>query len=211
MIYELPRGYLSQSAYVLWKQSKDRFRRKYYEGEPDFETAETRFGKEFADKLEKERGDEVIPYKLSEYDIKVEVEPTLWLLGRLDGFDEDTLKVSEIKSGHKNKKGKAPWDAVKVRKHVQLPFYCLLVELKFGKYNPDVTLQWFETEFKNESIEFDGHELSTQTRNLQFTGYTEQYDRHIEQWEIDRLKEDVISVAKEIHYDYEQFRKTNNK
>lgn len=213
MKYNLPRGYLSYSAYTLWNQSKDRFARKYFLGEDDFSTAETEFGKKIAEQLETERDDEIIPYTHSEYDIKEELVPGLMLLGRLDGFDEDTLKVSEIKSGHRNKDGKAPWDRLKVRKHKQLPFYCLLVLLKFGKYNPDVTLQWLETEFKKDKIEFDGHVLEElgKGRKLRLTGYRETFDRHIEQWEIDNIKEDIILAAKEIHEAYEQFRKRNNK
>lgn len=213
MEYILPQGYLSQSAYVLWKTSRNSFYKKYFLREESFETTETRFGKQTADKLEVERDDGIIPYKTSEYNIKEEVVPGLWLLGRLDGFDEDTLKVSEIKTGHKNKAGKSPWDNVKVRKHKQLPFYCLLVQLKFGKYNPDVTLQWLETEFKKDKIEFDGHVLEElgKGKNLELTGYREIFDRHIEQWEIDNIKEDIILAAKEIHEAYEQFRKRNNK
>lgn len=209
MEYNLPKGYLSYSAYALWKQSPARYISKYFEGEDDFRTVETEFGKKIAEQLETERDDGIIPYTKSEYDIKEELDPGLFILGRLDGFDEDTLKVSEIKTGHKNKAGKSPWDNVKVRKHKQLPFYCLLVLLRFGKYNPDVTLQWLETEFIKETREFAGHVLEEtgKGRKLRLTGYRESFDRHIEQWEIDVLKEDIIKVAKEISDAYEQFRK----
>lgn len=207
----LPRPHISYSQYILWKQSPDRYKRKYFEGEDDFNTVETRFGKEFAQKLEDGGShDGVVPYDISEYEIKVELVPGLMLLGKLDGFREKDLGIVELKTGHKNKAGKSPWDNVKVRKHKQLPFYCLLVQLKHGSYNPDVVLQWLETEFANNTVEFDGHILTCEKRELQMTGYIETFNRHIEQWEIDNLKEDIINVANEISTAYEQFRKRNN-
>lgn len=202
-MYNLPRGYLSYSAYSLWQSDKTRFRQKYYEGIDNFQTAETIFGHKIAKSLEDGQKIEGIKeYEKAEKKIEVELVEGLKILGYLDGFTEETLKIIELKTGHLDKNGKAPWDNLKVRRHKQLVFYCLLVNLKYGKYNPDVTLQWLETEFKREQIEFDGHILLGETKNLELTGRVETFDRHIEQWELDKMKEDIIRVALEISNDF---------
>lgn len=210
-MYNLPRGYLSYSAFTLWQSDKDRFRKKYYLGEDDFQTAETIFGHQIAKKLEDgEKIEGVKEYEKAEKKIEVQLIEGLKILGYLDGFTEDTLKIVELKTGHVNKDGKAPWDNLKVRRHKQLVFYCLLVNLKYGKYNPDVTLQWLETEFKEDQIEFNGHILTAKSKTLELTGKIETFERHIEQWELDKLKEDIIKVAEEISNDYTLWQATKN-
>jgi hypothetical protein len=208
--FNLPRNYLSYSAWQLWQSDKTRFRNKYYLGIDTFETAETIYGKQIAKRLEDgEKIEGVEEYEKAEKSIKVELIPGLMLLGYLDGFTEENLKIVELKSGHADRKGKAPWDNLKVRRHKQLPFYCLLVQLKYGTYNPDVTLQWLETEFKSKEMEFDGHILTTQSRELELTGRVETFERHIEQWELDKMKEDIIRISLEISEDYTLWQKTN--
>lgn len=191
----------------MWKSSKKNFRQKYYEKDFHFETAETIFGKEIAEKLE--NGEEVIEgvekYETAEKRLKVVLTEGLPLLGYLDGFTEDTLKIVEIKTGHLSKQGKCPWDAVKVRKHKQLVWYTLMVKLEYGSYNPIVTLQWLETEFKKKSVEFDGHTLEATTRELGLTGKIESFDREMRDWELDKLKEDILLVAEEISNDYTEW------
>jgi len=168
-----------------------------------FETAETIYGKKIAKSLEDgEKIEGVEEYEKAEKSIKVELIPGLTLLGYLDGFTEDTLKIVELKTGHTNKDGKAPWDKLKVQRHKQLQYYCLLVKLKYGTYNPDVTLQWLETEFAKDTMEFDGHILEGTTSRLELTGRVETFDRHIEQWELDKIQEEIIEVAKEISIDF---------
>ena len=201
--YDLPRDYLSYSAYSLWKKDKNKFRRKYYENEKDFENAETIFGKKIAKALEDGKSIKgVEKTKHPEYKIEAKLEDGLKILGYLDDLDEDTLQIREFKTGHLNAKGKAPWDAVKVRKHKQLVFYCLLVKLKFGKYNPLTILEWMETVFLDEKIEFSGYILTAKTKKLGLTGKVEKFERTIEEWELEKLKDDIILTAKEITEDY---------
>jgi hypothetical protein len=206
-IYNLPRGYLSYSAYHKWKTSKDQFRRLYYENEKPIETVETRFGKK-TDSFIDDGGiiEGVVNYSHNQYKIEAEYNG-LKILGYLDGFNEPNLAILERKTGHKSKTGKVPWDTVKVRRHDQLPFYCLLVKLKHGAYNPDVILQWLETDFKDETREFDGHILTGKVKKLHLTGEIATFNRHIEQWELDRLLVDLLNVAKEITEDYENYKK----
>lgn len=205
MEYNLPRKYLSYSAYTLWKSDKNRYRRKYYENDPeaDIMTAEIFFGKTIAKRLESgDTIDGVIKYSNPEYRIQEELEPGLQILGYLDEFNDENSAIAEFKTGHLSKYGKVPWDNLKVRKHKQLVWYTMLVELKHGFYNPVVKLQWLETEFKKDTREFDGHTLEGQTNKLQLTGRVETFEREIKNWEIEKLKEDIILTAKEITEDY---------
>lgn len=208
-MYNLPRGYLSYSAFTLWQSDKNRFRNKYYLGVDDFQTTETIFGHKIARKLEDgEKIEGVKEYEKAEKKIQVVLDDGLKILGYLDGFTEDTLKIIELKTGHLDRKGKKPWDNLKVRKHKQLVFYCLLVKLKYGKYNPDVTLQWLETDFVKETMEFEGHILEAKSNKLELTGKIETFERHIEEWELEKMKEEIIRVAEEISEDFTLWQKT---
>jgi hypothetical protein len=201
--YNLPKKYLSYSAYYLWKTNPNEFRRRYYLNEPSIETTETIFGKkvdEHIDGGEKIKG--IIDYEKKQFKITINLDDGLTLLGYLDAFDPDNLAILERKTGHLSKDGKAPWDNVKVKKHAQLVFYSLLVNEKFGRYNPFVTLQWMETEFVKKTMEFDGHELETQSKELRLTGKVLTFKRRILKREIAKLKEDIIKVALEITDDY---------
>jgi hypothetical protein len=197
MIYNLPKPYLSYSAWYLWKTNKEEYRKRYYEGKKSFETVETIFGKKVAKKLEE---DDTI--KGSETRIEVTLKTGLKLLSYLDGFDEETLSITEYKSGHKNKAGRAPWDNIKVKKHKQLDWYSLMVKEKYGKVNPFVKLIWLETRFKNKETTFAGHILKTQSRELELTGYSKTFNRRIVQWERDKIKNDILKTALEISNDY---------
>jgi hypothetical protein len=206
--FNLPKKYLSYSAFSLWQKDKGAFRRKYYLGEPSFETWETIFGKTIAERLEKgDKIDGVEQVPIAEYRIELDLVPGLRLLGYLDGFDDEKLKITEFKTGHLSPDGKAPWDKLKVRRHKQLVFYAMLVLLKFGKFNPWVTLQWLETKFKNKSVVFDGHELVSESKELELTGLVKTFKRRICKWEIEKLKEEVLKVAEEISEDFSSWQK----
>ena len=201
--YKLPKPYLSYSAYTLWKSNKEEYRRRYYENIKPFDTAETIFGKSIAQHLEDGgKIDKVITPAKAEYKITVEIDEGLHLLGYLDGFDPDTLAITEFKTGHLSKDKKVPWNNVKVKKHKQLDFYAMLVNEKFGRFNPFVTLQWMETEFVKKKVDFDGHELETESKELRLTGKVVTFKRRILKREIEKIKQDVIQVALEITNDY---------
>lgn len=204
MEYNLPRKYLSYSAMALWLKDKDGFRRRYYLNEKSIETAETIFGKQVHKLFEEDMSIEG-----SETSIEVEFEG-LKLMGYIDSLDED-LKIIDFKTGHLSKDGKVPWDNIKVRKHLQFPFYCLMVQLKHGKYNPNIELHWHETRFKNKTVEFDGHILEAEGRELELTGRVEVFKRKVFKWEIEKLKKDIIKTAKEISNDYITWQKLQMK
>lgn len=205
-IYNLPKPYLSYSAWNLFKTNKDEFRARYYEGKPSMITPEILFGKKIAKELEDD--DKIVG---SETRIEIEITPGLKLLGYLDGFDEDTFAITEYKTGHLDVKGKVPWTQVKVQKHKQLDWYSLLVKTKYKKVNPIVTLVWLETEFIKDTVEFAGHKLEGVTRKLQLTGKEKIFKRRIVEWERKKIKEEIISVAKAISEDYTTWEKTHQK
>lgn len=192
---------LSWSGYNMWLSGQDNYRKRYYKNEKPFENPETIFGKKIAKTLEE---DESI--KGSETRIDLILKNGLKLISYLDGFDEDTFSITEYKTGHKDKNGKVPWDNAKVAKHKQLDFYSMMVKKKYGKVNNKVKLVWIETQFKNKEIEFDGHILSSKSRELELTGFQKEFTRIIYQWERDKIEKDIIRVAEEIHNDFKQYR-----
>ena len=215
MKYDLPRGYLSYSAFDLWCRNKDQFRKRYYESEKPFETPETLFGKKIAEMIENnEHHDDkivskIINYPCKEYEIEVDVKG-LKIVGRLDQFHDTEYRVHEIKTGHRSPSGKVPWDPVKVRKHKQLVWYSLLVELKHGKVHPEVILQWIETKFSRKSVEFDGHTLTANSRQLELTGTIKTFKRRIHKWERIKLLKEIQKTAADISEDYKLWKKTRN-
>jgi len=202
--YTLPRGYLSYSAYSLWKKDKEAFRRRYYDNEKPFETAETIFGKSIATHLEELKSiDGLTVYSHPEYKIEVELNG-LNILGYLDSFDPARFRFKEFKTGHLNPQGKAPWDKVKVQKHEQLVFYSMLIEMRHGRVDPLCELSWMETEFVNKSMKFEGHILHAESRELRLTGKIQTFKRKIFKWEREKLKKEIIKIAKEISDDYKK-------
>jgi len=206
MGFDLPKKYLSYSAYKLWKSSKTGYRKRYYLNEQNFETPQSMFGKHIARKIEEGWFCKGLLYKgIKEKKIEVELVEGLKILGYMDCFDEDSLSIVEYKTGHLSLKDKKPpWSDLKVYKHKQLDFYTLLTNLKYGKYNPKIHLQWLETSFEKETRMFNGKKVEQLGRGkkLKLTGNIETYERLIEDWELEKLKEDIIKVALEITEDY---------
>lgn len=208
----LPKKYFSYSQYDLWKKSKSEYRLKYYEGKESFETVETIFGKKIAKMLEDDAVVAAHPvlskvprYSKPEYDIQVEVEG-IPIRGFIDTFEESDCSFLDYKSGHLSKDGKIPWDAVKVAKHEQLPFYSVLLKEKHGKVNRKTGIVWLETAFKNKTVDFDGHKLSAETRELELTGKYETFYRIIPQWELKIMREKIVKAAYEISEDYTKYK-----
>lgn len=208
--YNLPKGYLSYSAYALWKRDKEAYRRRYYENEPSFETRETIFGKRIAKMLEENHKDfdHVPRLDTPEYAIDVELDG-LKLKGYLDTFDSKTFGFGEYKTGHADKYGKDPWDAVKVRKHEQLVFYSLLIKLKHGKVKNKTWLAWLETILQGKSISFAGHTLESDSQEVILTGRIQIFERVIFEWERKKLIKEIKKIATEITDDYENYLKVH--
>ena len=210
-IFGKEKEYMSYSAMHLWQTSRVGYRKRYYEQEKPFETVETRFGKLLADKLE--RGDEDVRhipnYATRELNIEVMIDGNL-IKGRIDGFDETRIRFLDHKSAHASKDGKSPWNKLKVRKLDQLPFYSMMLKEKYGKVDSACHLIWIETVFKNIFIEFEGHKLDSQTRELQLTGKVKKFRRLISKGERKRIKEELLKVCAEIKQDYKEYEKISN-
>ncbi len=155
----LPRNYLSHSARLLWEGSKEKYRTKYYFGEEGFQgTKEMKYGKRFAEAMEKGEDDDIlidaartlIPKdEKIEFEIRVKFSGIIFL-GRLDSFDPKTKTFKEYKTG-RNK-----WTQAKVDNDEQITAYFMLVYLKYKKIPKYAELIWLETEETNGEIKFTG-------------------------------------------------------
>ena len=135
---------LSWSAISSFEYDKEQWYKKYVLGEPQHETAELKFGKEFATSIE----DGTCQYMhLFKVQSKVEKEfkcmfGKIPLIGFADSFCEITdRKLEEYKTGVK------PWDQKRVDQHGQLTMY-LLMHWIINKVRPEdveVALTWFPT------------------------------------------------------------------
>lgn len=201
----LPRKHLSYSSFSLWKTSRESFRKKYYLDQEVFNTLQSKFGKEQHELMEASPD-----VKGSETKLECPLGK-INLLGFVDSLCPDTLKIIDFKFSHLSKTGKEPWDNVKVRKHQQFPFYCLMVKQIHGTYNPDIELHWHETKFKDNTIEFDGYTLTSDMKNeMEVTGRVEIFKRHVAEYEVENIKNEIIKVAEEISNDYTLWKSTNN-
>ena len=196
------RDYMSYSSHSMWKKDKNAYRKRYYEGEESFTNAEMIFGKIIAKKLE--NGEKIKGLKLfakCEEPMNVKVEG-IKCKGYADNFCPVKIKFKEFKTGHLDSKGNPPWNNVKVAKHVQLVWYYMMLKVKYGKCNPNCELVWLETEFKKNTIEYQGHVLEGVGRELKLTGKIEKFKRKIEEWEVEKLKKEILLTAEEIHNDF---------
>lgn len=205
-IFGRNKEHLSYSSWKLWKTSKDQYRRRYYEGEKGFVSLETEFGNKIHEMIENRDPllSHIPQHSISEHPISVYIEGNK-VIGRIDSFDEEKVSFLDWKTSHATKEGKAPWDKLKVRKLEQLPFYSMLLREKYGKVNTVCHLVWIETEFKDRTIEFDGHILETEKKELVLTGKVKKFRRTIAKWERKRMREDLIKTANEIKKDYVEY------
>lgn len=217
MKYDLPRDYLSFSSMQLWQQSKDNFRKKYYEDTDTYnlDTVYTRFGKKIAEDLEdpeKKAADPVLAkipfYKIPEYPIQIEIDGVP-IKAYLDSFCPNKKAILEYKTGIK-KDGKPAWDALKVQKWDQLPLYSLLVKEKFGKVQPTTKLVWMETEWAPTVRPEVGLMEERFTPDLQLTGRVEVFKRKIEEWEHIRMRQLIKKIAEEVTEDYGRYKQASN-
>lgn len=207
----LPRGYLSWSSFNLWNTNPEAFRSHYYYGVKRPENPEMRYGSALASMLEiGAKGpilDKIPRYPVSEYKIETEVAGVP-VLAFIDSFHPGSCKFLEYKSGHKNRKGEVPWDAVKVRKHGQLPFYAAAIKAEQGKVHSDTKLVWIETEVETLQETFGKITLeSAGAGRLRLTGRIEVFPRRITEWEVSRMEDLIRTAALEISKDYTAFEK----
>lgn len=179
---------------------------KYYgDGAYDIDTVYTRFGKAIAEIMEDPIArsnhpvlSRVPAYSHPEFELRTDVDDVP-VLGFVDSFNIPSHAILEYKTGIRRTDGTAPWDTVKVHKHRQLPLYALLTRLQCGFYDPLVKLVWLETCWKEMP-----HGLSNGP-DLALTGHIQVFERHIEEWELDWMRNEIIRIATEISEDYTRY------
>ncbi len=210
--YNLPKGYLSYSACMLWLKNPEQYRRRYYENEKQDESIPMRFGKKIAEVLESRdfRDYPVLKsvpyYPISEHPIDVNIDGVM-VKAFLDLYKPPTFGFAEVKTGSVSHKNGPPWTLAKVMAHEQLPWYSLLIKEKEGKVDPLCYLIWLETRYKTVSDMVGSRSMEGEGRELELTGGIEVFKRKIAEWERDRIRELIITTAKEITKDYNEYLK----
>lgn len=210
MKYNLPKGYLSNSACDLWERNKQDYREKYYLNQGGFSTPYTTFGKEFASDIEHhpEKYPNIPKGSVGEFPVKWVIEGVP-VLGYFDSFEPTTKEIFEYKTSITG--GSDKWDAVKVRKWKQLPFYCMCVREMFGEYNPLVRLVVLHTEWAEicNETKFGTQLIRECEKRLRFAdGALENpliFERNVEAWEVDAMIERLVRIASEITEDYSSY------
>lgn len=211
----LPKPYLSYSALSLWWKDKNAFRKQYYEGIRFPGNAYTYFGSEVAEILEASKTGKLtgypehivkklrnVPaYEYPEHRVKTRVRG-IPLLGHIDSFSYRQKRLIEYKTGIPHKDGSPRWTPLEVQRHIQLPFYCLLIREKYGRYHPLPRLVWLETEWSEDTVEQAGGVILTRERKLQLTGKRREFVREVTDTELDRLADHIENAAFEIAKDY---------
>ena len=144
-----PKGHLSWSQMNLWEKDPNLYYQVYCEGIENFRSKYLELGKRMATTLENGKSDDGDPmlelmavympsYPAKEFEIKVNFEG-IPIVGKLDGFNKETLTIGEYKSG-KN------WTQSMVDDTGQLTMYALLVWLKYKKLPAKILLHWAKTD-----------------------------------------------------------------
>lgn len=173
------RDYLSWSQLNTWEKDPNLYYEMYVLNLEAPFTKWMKKGKDLAEYLEKggDADDDIkcvadfIPqYKHKEFEIRTKME-NIKLLGYLDSFDDDELKIYEYKTGKKYTQGMA-------NKLGQLDFYTLLVYLKYKKLPRSIKLIWVETETNDDIVSFTGK---------------------VKTFEVEKSMTDIIKIIGRIH------------
>jgi len=199
---KLPKKYLSYSAWSLWKKDKEKYRKRYYENEPSFETRETVFGKHISQLLEKNEKHPILAKvprgEFPEYRISTEINGVP-IFSVLDSFSPSVGSIFEFKTG------KVIWNQERVNNHDQLPFYACAVKSHIGFFDPHVLLCWLETRLAEKKETIGGIDFVTDdTRDMaiELTGKIEVFTRIITPEDVENISNDIKKVADEISEDY---------
>ena len=203
----LPKSYLSYSAWALWHKNKNQFRKRYYENEPSFETRESIFGKRIAALLEEKKYDSTLAKvprgKKTEFEINTHIGD-IPILCYLDSCTEKTKSLFEIKTG------RIRWNQKRVNMHDQLVFYAMAIQARFGSYDPFTLLCWLETELVGRKETIGGIDFENDDQRdklVQLTGRMMVWTRKITPRQINKMKKSVWQTAQEINNDWEEWKK----
>lgn len=201
---KLPKPYLSYSSINLFLTNKEEFRNRYYLNIKSPENKFSLFGKEVHKALESGQFPHIPRYKKSEFPISVDILG-IKVLGYLDSFEPSRKAFLDFKTGTYKPDGSPRWTELEVQKSLQLPFYSLLLQQKFGTVQNLCKLVWLITRSKKKFIEFEGHQLESESDELELTGEFKVFNRRIEQFERDTIRELIVKTAQEISEDYQNY------
>ena len=209
-MYNLPKNYLSSSACDLWERNPQDYREKYYLNQKGFSTPYTQFGKDFADDIERhpEKYPNIPKGSIGEFPVKWVIEGVP-VLGYLDSFEPSTKSIFEYKTSVNSS-----WNEVKVRKWKQLPFYAMCIREMFGDYDHNVKLVVMETEWGESCREtqFGTKVIRECEKVLVFKEGTVDkpiiFNREIEPWEVDKMKERLVNIAEAVSKDYTSYQQS---
>jgi len=204
----LPKKYLSYSAIDLWNKNKDAYRKRYYENEPFVETPETLYGKKIHKFIETDDpiAKKIPKYNLREFRLEVKIDdvPIVAFLDSLCGL---TGRFYDYKTGRPKPDGKPRWDAVEVAKTKQLPYYSLFIKELSGDVEDLCHLIWLPTHYTKKTVEFAGHTLESDSKDVEWNGEVHVFPRVIHEYERKAAREEIIRSAHEISEDYVAYKK----
>jgi hypothetical protein len=194
----LPKGYLSWSAFSVFKRNREEYIRHYFYGEPNnFNSPSLEFGKNFAQHLEvrKEKNRECHPdpvvemaiqslpiQGISEFKIKADLPSAYGIVrlsGMIDQFDPKTNDFIEYKTGWRK------WTHTMAQNHGQMKFYALMIWLNYNVVDNKKQLIWVETERGDDYV-------------VRPTGRIVKFPVEITMSQLLKFSREVIDVAKEI-------------
>lgn len=201
-----PRGYLSWTQVDMWRRSKDRYIRRYFEGGEDFSNEAMRFGKRTSEALEGAEDDDelmtavvaLLPrYEKREHQIRVPFKTkngTVDLLGRMDTFGmKQGPRFREYKTGV------TVWTQAKAEKHPQMKHYGALIWLEKLTLPTEAWLDWAQTAWETNAEGF---------REIRFTGQISTFHVKISVQDILEYLAIVSKVAQEIDKEYNAYLKS---
>lgn len=180
---------LSWSSLSTWEKSKTEFYKRYILKEPIFETKELKFGKWFAQEIEKPISqDETIElirpllgnYICHEHKVETSIITPIGVVPIISYLDAYDPGIGEYKTG------KTPWTQKRVDEHGQLDFYNLVKGVPMK-----TTLYWVQTE-------------NDTNGNIRLTGKVQKFDRIITNKDIENMRGRLIKAAVEIHDYYQE-------
>ena len=203
--YLLPKPHLSWSQLLLWKSSKDRYRREYFEGAKKLNTKYLKFGSNIATLIENGQHHELIPdletYDTPEHKIECLVKGVP-ILSFLDSYNKvETIDVP-ANVFREYKTGKIPWTKAKVQKHDQLVFYATALKWSHGEAPEYCDLDWIETKDTEKIIEKG---FVKNKEEVQVTGRVVSFHREFDEREIERMEDLIVKTAEEISEAYQKF------
>lgn len=210
MTLVLPKKYLSYSAIDLWTKNKEQYRKRYYDNEPFIETPEMKYGKMLHHLIEiNDPYVKKIPrYTSPEFRIETIIDEVP-VIGYIDNLCPYTFRFLDYKTGRPKPDGRPRWDAAEVARTDQLPFYSLFLKEKFGEVEDLCHLVWLPTVFKKKTVEFDGHTLEADARDVEWNGEVHMFRRVVRKYEREAMREKIIRAANEISDDYQAYKKAD--